>query len=160
MNVLLSVKPKFADEIIAGRKKYEFRKSIFKKEGIEKVYLYSSSPIKKIIAFFEIEGLLVDSPVRIWEICHEHAGISKRDFFRYFGNSDTGYAIRISNVREFSTPIDPYDIIEDFRPPQSFYYLPMNFIQANWNYQNTELNYDHGVLAEPSSGYSCQERFD
>ncbi len=46
MDVLLSVKPKYANEIIAGRKKYEVRKSIFKRENIEKMYIYSSSPVK------------------------------------------------------------------------------------------------------------------
>ena len=39
MNVLLSVKPKYANEIISCRKKYEFRKSIFKRENIKKMYM-------------------------------------------------------------------------------------------------------------------------
>jgi predicted transcriptional regulator len=54
MNVLLSVKPKYANEIISGRKKYEFRKSIFKREDIKKMYIYSSSPVKKIIAIWKV----------------------------------------------------------------------------------------------------------
>ena len=33
MNVLLSIKPKYVDEILAGKKIFEFRKSIFKKKG-------------------------------------------------------------------------------------------------------------------------------
>ena len=160
MNVLLSVKPKYADEIISGKKKYEFRKSIFKRDDIEKVYIYSSSPVKKIIAIVDIGYILSDSPQKLWDECHEEAGISESDFFKYFKNSDVGYAIKISNVQEFSPSIDPYDIIENFRPPQSFYYLPMNFIETQWNYQNIEMNYVPGVLAEPGSEYSCQERFD
>ena len=160
MNVLLSVKPKYADEIISGKKKYEFRKSVFKRDDIEKVYIYSSSPVKKIIAIVNIGYILSDSPQKLWELCKEDAGISEVDFFKYFKNSDVGYAIKIINVQEFSPPIDPYDIIENFRPPQSFYYLPMNFIEAQWNYQNIEMNYVPSVLAEPGSEYSCQERFD
>ena len=38
MNVLLSVKPKYAEKIVEGEKKYEFRRAIFKKQDIEKVY--------------------------------------------------------------------------------------------------------------------------
>ena len=153
MNVLLSVKPKYAEEIISGRKKYEFRKSIFKREDIKKMYIYSSSPVKKIIAIVDIVGILSDSPKELWEQCHEDAGISEREFFNYFKNSDIGYAIKISNVQEFSTPIDPY-IYEDFRPPQSFYYLPMSYLLTYWNYQNTDMNYEHGMLAEQYSGYT------
>ncbi len=139
MNVLLSVKPKYAEEIISGKKKYEFRKSIFKREDVEKMYIYSSSPVKKIIAIVDIDGILSDSPQELWEQCQEDAGISESEFFSYFENSDIGYAIKISNVNEFATPIDPY-IDKDFRPPQSFYYLPMSYLQTNWNYQNIDKN--------------------
>ena len=156
MNVLLSVKPKYAEEIISGRKKYEFRKSIFKREDIKKMYIYSSSPVKKIIAIVDIVGIVSDSPQELWEQCHEDAGISEREFFDYFRNSNTGYAIKISNVQEFPTPIDPY-IDEDFRPPQSFYYLPMSYLQTDWNYQDTDMNYEHGILTNSSLGYSCQK---
>ena len=154
MNVLLSVKPKYANEIVSGRKKYEFRKSIFKRENIEKMYIYSSSPVKKIIAIVDIDGILSDSPQKLWEQYHEDAGISEIEFFDYFKNSDIGYAIKISNVQEFPTPIDPY-IDENFRPPQSFYYLPMSFLQTYSNYTNNKINYGHGILAESFSGYSC-----
>jgi type I restriction enzyme S subunit len=135
MNILLSVKPRYANEIITGRKKYEFRKSIFKRDNVEKMYIYSSSPVKKIIAIVGIDGILSDSPRKLWEQCHEDAGISEREFFSYFKNSDTGYAIKISNVQEFPTPIDPYHLDDDFRPPQSFYYLPMSYLQTYWNCQ-------------------------
>ena len=155
MNVLLSVKPKYAEEIISGRKKYEFRKSIFKREDIKKMYIYSSSPVKKIIAIVDIVGILSDSPQELWEQCHEDAGISEREFFNYFKNSETGYAIKISNVQEFPNPIDPYHLDEDFRPPQSFYYLTMGFLNTHFNHQITDDNYMNGILAEPCSGYFC-----
>ena len=154
MNVLLSVKPKYANEIVSGRKKYEFRKSIFKRENIEQMIIYSSSPVKKIVAIVDIDGILSDSPQKLWEQCYEDAGISRSEFFDYFKNSDIGYAIKISNVLEFPIPIDPY-IDEDFRPPQSFYYLPMSFLQTYSNYTNNEINYGHGIFAESFSEYSC-----
>ncbi len=118
MNVLLSVKPKYAEEILSGRKKYEFRKSIFKKQNIEKVYIYSSSPVSKIVAAFEIGKILKGSPENIWNQCHKYAGISKNDFFAYFKNADVAYAIEISNIDSFLNPIDPCHIIENFKPPQ------------------------------------------
>jgi len=128
MNVLLSVKPKYAEKIVEGKKKYEFRRAIFKRQDVEKVYIYSSSPVSRIIAVFEIERILRDSPEAIWGICHEFAGISREDFFAYFENSSVAYAIEIGDVESFAEPIDPYYVIEDFAPPQSFYYLEMDFI--------------------------------
>ncbi|MDO9098828.1 MAG: hypothetical protein Q7U60_12000 [Candidatus Methanoperedens sp.] len=139
MNVLLSVKPKYAEEIRSGRKKYEFRRSVFKKQNIERVYIYSTSPVSKIVAAFEIEQILNGSPEKIWKLCHKYAGISKKDFFAYFKNSDTAYAIEIGNVNSFPVPIDPCHVIENFVPPQSFYYLYLDFIQNKWNIHDIEL---------------------
>lgn len=139
MNVLLSVKPMYAEKIIEGKKKYEFRRSIFKRNDIEKVYIYSTSPVSKIIASFEIDKILSDSPKKIWKICQKYAGISKTDFFAYFKNSNVAYAIEIGKIDSYQDPIDPYHIVEDFKPPQSFYYVPTNFIQSSWTVQNTEL---------------------
>lgn len=139
MNVLLSVKPKYAEKILEGKKKYEFRRAIFKRNEIEKVYIYSSSPVSKITAAFEIEKILMDSPEKIWKLCHKYAGISKKDFFAYFKNSGIAYAIEIGNVNSFPVPIDPYHVIEDFIPPQSFYYLYLDFIQNLLNIHDIEL---------------------
>ncbi len=139
MNVLLSVKPKYAEEILSGRKKYEFRRSIFKKQDIEKVYIYSSSPVSKIVAAFEIGEVLKGSPENIWNLCHKYAGISKKDFFAYFKNSDVAYAIKIGNIDSFLNPIDPFHIIEDFKPPQSFYYVPLSFLLNRWDDQYAQL---------------------
>ncbi len=139
MNVLLSVKPKYSEKIVEGKKRYEFRRAIFKKQNIEKVYIYSSSPVSKIVAAFEIEKILKDSPEKIWKLCQKYAGISKKDFFDYFKNSEQAFAIEIGYVNSFQEPIDPYLIIEDFTPPQSFYYLPHDFFQNQWDIVDTEL---------------------
>ncbi len=129
MNVLLSVKPKYAEKIVEGKKKYEFRRAIFKIQNIEKVYIYSSSPVSKIVAAFEIKKILKDSPEKIWILCQKNAGISKKDFFDYFKNSEQAFAIEIGSVDSFKEHIDPFEVIENFKPPQSFYYLPFAFQQ-------------------------------
>ena len=57
MDVILSIKPRYVKEIEKGNKKYEFRKSIFKKK-VKWVYIYSTSPVKKITGRFRIEGII------------------------------------------------------------------------------------------------------
>lgn len=37
MKVLLSIKPEFVEEIILGNKKFEYRKSIFKRKDISSI---------------------------------------------------------------------------------------------------------------------------
>jgi len=41
----------------------------------------------------------------------------------YFDGTDEGYAIEVEQVHEFDTPIDPEQVVDDFSPPVSFYYI-------------------------------------
>jgi predicted transcriptional regulator len=123
MDVLLSIKPKYVKSIIGGEKRYEFRKRNFKNREINRIYIYSSSPVKKIVGTFEIGGILEDHPVALWENVREYAGINDRDFFSYFEGKSRAFAIEIQNLQEFNEPIDPYETIPGFVPPQSYCYM-------------------------------------
>lgn len=128
MNVLLSIKPKYANAILNGEKEYEFRKVIFKEKNVEKVYIYSSSPIKKIVGVFTVGGIIEDHPKRIWKKCQDKSGITKEDFFTYFNGCKKGYAIKIDNLKPMKTPLDLKKIYPDFIPPQSFCYFDISSI--------------------------------
>ena len=123
MNVLLSIKPKYANAILNGEKEYEFRKVIFKDRNVERVYIYSSSPVKKIVGIFIVGDIIEDHPKRIWKKCHKKSGVEKEDFFDYFNGSEKGYAIKIDNLEPIEDPIDPRSLTSDFVPPQSFCYF-------------------------------------
>ena len=121
MNVLLSIKPKYANQILEGNKRYEFRKSIFKNRDLDIVYIYSSSPEKKIVGAFMIKSIIENHPDQLWNECKDFSGIEEEDFFNYFGGKEKGFAIEIGDVEVFN-PINPKDHIPDFVAPQSFCY--------------------------------------
>ena len=132
MNVLLSIKPKYVEAIINRTKKYEFRKSAFRcKEAIELVYVYSTSPVKKIVGAFTIENIVEDHPRKLWEKFKEFSGIEEEEFFRYFGRHKKGFAIKIEEIEVFEIPIDPFQEFLDFKPPLSFYYMDENVFFNN-----------------------------
>jgi predicted transcriptional regulator len=122
MNVLLSIKPKYVDEIINGNKKYEFRKSIFKND-VRCAYIYCSSPIKKIVGLFAIGEIINDAPEQLWEMFSDVAGIEKENFFHYFENKEEGFAIEIKKLHIFEEPKELNDLFPGFTPPQSFCYI-------------------------------------
>ena len=66
--VLLSIKPEFAEKIFDGTKKFEFRKTIFKNNNVQKVIVYASSPVQKVIGEFSIEDILNDDVLGILTI--------------------------------------------------------------------------------------------
>ena len=125
MDVLLSIKPKFAESIINGRKKYEFRKNAFSKKNIDRVYIYSTTPIKKVIGFFKISKIIEDKPITLWHQLKDEAGISEEEFFDYFKNRDIGFALEIVEVEKFENPVDPKIMFPNFVPPQSFCYIKL-----------------------------------
>jgi type I restriction enzyme S subunit len=123
MNVLLSIKPKFVEKIISGEKKYEFRRTIFRNIESNSIFIYSSSPVKKIIGEMVVDSILSDRPKKLWEKCKEFSGICRKDFFDYFDGKDEAFAIKIQKILLFDLPIEPQKIKYNFIPPQSFYYI-------------------------------------
>ena len=124
MNLLISIKPEFVKKILAYEKLYEFRKSIFK-EDVDKIFIYSTYPVKKIVGYFEVGEIICESPQELWNSFSEVSGISKKDFFKYYANSNKGFAIKIDNLHIFEEYID-MNQYEDFRAPQSFCYVENN----------------------------------
>lgn len=124
-NVILSIKPKYAQAIIAGTKKVEFRKKIFKRP-VDKVYIYSSSPTKKIIGYFTFSEIIEETPAELWTKFQNVGSIDKSDFFDYFKDSEKGFAIVVDNVEKFKKGIDPIEFFENFCAPQSYIYIEEN----------------------------------
>jgi predicted transcriptional regulator len=121
MNVILSIKPRYANAILSGEKRVEFRKMPFKKE-IEKVYIYSSAPEQRIVGFFTIEDIVSDTPQELWRRFKKVGSISEQDFFAYYADKSLGYSIRIKSVSRFKKAKNPRELIKNFVPPQSYRY--------------------------------------
>lgn len=118
----MSIKPIYANKIIAGIKKYEFRKTAIR-EKLSHIIIYSTSPEKKIIGIAEVEAVHSSSPTAIWERTKNAAGISRKLFREYFKNKKIAYAIKIKKVIPFDKPITPKEIEKCFNVPQSFSYI-------------------------------------
>lgn len=121
MDLLISIKPNFIEKIISHEKKYEFRKRIFRK-NVDKIFIYSSSPEKKIIGYFTAGEIVKDNPENLWDNFSHVSGISKEAFFDYFEGKKEGFAIEIKELTVFPIPINA-DELENFRAPQSFCYI-------------------------------------
>jgi len=120
--VLLSIKPEFALKIFDGSKKYEYRRTIFKRRDVEAIVVYVSDPIKRIVGEFDIGEILHTRPEQLWAQTSRHSGITKARFMEYFENRVKGYAIGIRKIRKYQTPLSLNDLMLSF-PPQSFMYL-------------------------------------
>ena len=122
MTVLLSIKPEFAYKIFDGTKKFEFRRTVFKRKDVRKVVVYASFPVQMVIGEFEIDDILTDKVETIWNKTKRYSGISKDYFNTYFENREYANAIQIGKIRRYKSPksLSDYNLIA---APQSFMYI-------------------------------------
>jgi len=121
--VLLSIKPEFVEKIFEGSKRYEFRRCIFKNKEINKVFVYASFPVQKVIGEFEIDDILTLDVNKLWQKTKKYSGIEEEPFYNYFLGKNIGHAIKISKTRRYKMPLDLQERFDLERPPQSFAYV-------------------------------------
>jgi predicted transcriptional regulator len=117
----LSIKPQFAEAILRGEKRFEFRRVVFAR-NVDVIVVYATVPVKLVIAEFDVRRIVRRRVAALWNMTREYAGIDEQYFNAYFRGREYGYAIEVGEVRVYETPVCP---IAEFgvRPPQSFAYL-------------------------------------
>lgn len=119
--ILLSINPEYVDKILSGEKIYEFRKVRCKKE-IDKIFIYSTSPIMKVVGEAVVDDILIGEPQKIWNITSKSAGINKKFFDAYYEGKPQAIAYKLSHIIEYDKPKNLMDYgIKT--PPQSFQYI-------------------------------------
>jgi type I restriction enzyme S subunit len=120
--VLLSIKPCYVAEILAGRKTVEYRKRIPQDDTVRQVLIYSSHPVKRVVAEFTLGGFLSGPSEWLWGQTSEIGGIAREVFAQYFEGKEIAYAYQIDNLQVFehSRPLAEYGLE---RGPQDFCYV-------------------------------------
>lgn len=120
--VLLSIHPEYAEAIFDGRKRFEFRRVLFK-EDVEEVLVYATSPVSRVVGSFRIEDIYEDAPGELWVKTKTFAGVTKEMFDIYFKDRLKAFAIKVSNPIRFSQPQHLSKYVPSNNPPQSFCYI-------------------------------------
>lgn len=124
MKVILSIKPEYANKILDGSKRFEFRKANFSVDQVAVVLIYATKPVGKVIGEFTVERIHVDKPSEIWRKTRSHAGVDKRFFDEYYRNRSVAVAIEVNKVQRYETPKELDDFGPGITAPQSFRYVP------------------------------------
>lgn len=124
MKALLSIKPEFVDEIMSGRKRFEYRKKVFKRKDVTTIVVYATKPFGKVVGEFEVDEIIEDDLDILWQETKRYSGISKKFFDEYFKDRDSGFAIKIKNFTAYDVPIDLSEYDSNIKvAPQSFCYV-------------------------------------
>ena len=120
-NMLISINPEHVENIFNGSKKYEYRK-IRCKQDIDKIIIYSTYPIMKVVGEAKVEKILEDSPDNIWEETKKYSGIDLKFYQKYFKDRSKAIAYKLTNIKKYNNPkeLSSYGIKT---APQSFIYV-------------------------------------
>lgn len=119
--ILLSINPNHVENIMNGTKRYEFRKKACKRH-VDKILIYSTTPVMKVVGEAEVEDVLIDKPQIIWKKTQKKSGIEKTFFDQYYADREQAVAYKLKNVIEYEEPkeLEEYGISN---APQSFQYI-------------------------------------
>lgn len=120
--VLMSIRPRFAEQILAGGKRVELRRRRLGDE-VTCVVVYATSPVRAIVGAFGVAGQDTRPPADLWAAYCDVAGIGHEDYVGYFDGCAQATAIRVGAVWVPAGPV-PLAATGLTRPPQSWQYLP------------------------------------
>jgi predicted transcriptional regulator len=126
--ILLSIHPKHVENILSGKKYFEYRKKI--PTDISCIVIYSTAPVKRVVAVAEVENIISDSPSRLWERTKEGAGITQAFFEQYFQGRTLGNAIKLGRVTPLPSALSLNDDQLKMTPPQSYAFLTAEHLSA------------------------------
>lgn len=110
-----------AEAIFSGKKRFEFRRAIFRRD-VRVVVVYMTSPVCRVVGEFDVKRVISEDVGKLWKRTESKAGIDGDLFFEYFAGCDVGHAIAIGDVRRYEEPLDLQETF-GVRAPQSFMYL-------------------------------------
>lgn len=119
--VLLAIKPKYAEAIYAGAKRWEFRKAPPPVPGW--VFLYESAPVSAITGKVFLGAKIQGEPDVVWGFARTQktiggsVGITQKVFQDYVGKASSVAACACFFAKKWP---DPIPLTTGVRPPQNW----------------------------------------
>ncbi|NDI85398.1 transcriptional regulator [Undibacterium crateris] len=122
-HILISLAPRHAENIFAGRKKIELRRRSMNVAPGTIVWIYVTLPVGSIIGRAKIKAIHKASPNALWRQFGSVSGLVRGEFLKYLDGLEEGVVLELDDAKILSRPfsLDSLrDIAEGFNPPQFF----------------------------------------
>src|SRR4051812_19884541 len=98
-SLLVSVRPRFADLLLAGTKTVELRRQRPAVVPGAVVVIYASSPFKGVVGTASVAAIRVGRLDAIWRDFGSQTGVTRGEYNAYFAGLDEAVAIELRDVR-------------------------------------------------------------
>lgn len=128
--LLMSVKPEFAERIMSRKKTVELRRKFSTRWIGHRINIYASAPVMSLMGEARIAGVVMNKPEIIWERFHEQIGCSRAEFDAYVAGTNEMYAIELEDVQAYRARLPLVQMSHwtsgNLTPPQSYLTLEKN----------------------------------
>jgi predicted transcriptional regulator len=132
--LFVSLKPRFAEMILSGEKTVEIRRVAPAVVPGARIVLYATSPSMEVVGSATVGALDSASPTALWDRHRDGSGLTRSEFRSYLSGVKQAVAITLDDVCRLSRRIPLAELSgllwPDFRPPQSWRYLPADDVTA------------------------------
>lgn len=130
--ILLSVRPRYAQSIIAGAKRAEIRRQRPSVEPGTPVIIYATRPLGAVIGTATIGRVCEGRPADLWEQHHPVMGVTRDEFDQYLQGLSMAYVLMLDGARRLSSPLTLADMREsaNFQPPRSYRYVGQSALRT------------------------------
>lgn len=122
-DILISVKPRYAEEIFGGKKTVELRKRRLSIKAGVRIWIYATAPVSALQGYASLDELITDTPCNIWSKLGKNTSLSRGEFDTYFEGCEIAHALILSDVHKLNSPLalnEMKKMVEGFHPPQFF----------------------------------------
>lgn len=130
--LLISVRPHYAESILAGTKRAEIRRQRPGTPPGTPVIIYATKPVAAVIGTARIDDVQVGSPADLWNQYNNEMDVTPADYDDYLKDVDTAYVLLLNDVQRLTTPLslDEMRQTSAFQPPRSYRYMGQPDIRA------------------------------
>jgi predicted transcriptional regulator len=123
--LLLSVKPRFAEAILAGAKVAEVRKQRPAVQPGTLVIIYATKPVGAIVGTSRISDVSWGNPEAMWAHYHMQVGIDKDEWDSYLAGTQSAYILLLEEIQRLIPllTLEQMQAVTSFQPPQSYRYV-------------------------------------
>ena len=121
--VVLSLKPRFAEAILAGDKTVELRRTVPKIVVPTLALLYATTPVRALLGTCIVTDVRSADLAVLWREYGSRSALRYHEFQQYFDGVSTGTALALAQPQAFDRRIPLQDLRakpRGFRPPQRF----------------------------------------
>jgi len=144
--ITMSIKPEFAEMILSGSKRVEFRRRFSTKHIGSLVLFYVPKPVGSFMFKAKIADVDKSPTPSLWSEYSDQGGVGRETFEQYFAGCSMGYALQISDVKPLDNPIGLREAValsDQLNPPQSFRMLRPQRELAELLHGRAALQGDH-----------------